>query len=296
MEQTWQYEEGNDDDNNNNDIHEPDGIPSEMVNPFEKKMEAPLRPSDIRYSSTSEVQGDNRYTVVESTNFEAFGQEAEDFTSANDLENNKQLVGEFKIIFVGNVNVGKTSLIQRFVYNKFVKSDDSSVGQEECSKFLRLDQNSIVKLNLFDPLGAERYGTIPKQFYKDAFGVVVVYDITDRESFEKLDQWIKTTKDIAPNDVVFTIVGNKLDMASIRKVSSTDGSSFSQTNNASFFEVSAQTGNNVDLLFEDLANKIISKQSEIKEEDKVVRKEGRKSLSLDDVKKNKAKKERCCKK
>lgn len=278
------------DDNDNNP-----GIPEEMINPFAKgKNDIPLRPSALRSSDAPE---DNRYTVVESSNFEAFGQEAEDFAGNENIydTNNEQdkIAGEFKIIFIGNFNVGKTSIIQRFIYNKFAKSD-VSVGQEKCSKFLRLDQNTVVKLELFDTMGQERFGSLQKQLYKDALGVIAVYDITDRESLEKLENWIKIARDTSPPDIVLTIAANKMDLNSMRKIPTTEGNSFAQSHGASFFEVSAKEGNNVDLLFEDLANKIITKQKEIKEEDKVIRRAGRNSVGLEDAKKKDEKKSGCC--
>jgi len=202
---------------------------------------------------------------------------------------------DFKVILIGDYGVGKTSLINRFLTNNF--SSENNNNNIEKSKTLNLDQSTITKLILTDTNGEEQYGSIPKNYYKDAHGAILMYDITNKESFEKIPNYINEIKENCPKDIIIMIIGSKCDDGTNRKISENDGKNIAVQNNCLFCEVSSKNGLNVALTFENLAFSMLEKYNEMKDkEDKVQRKKERKSFGLEEVEKKIKKKKKCCKK
>ena len=117
-------------------------------------------------------------------------------------------------------------------------------------------EDKKVRLQIWDTAGQERFRNVTKSYFQSSQGLVLVYDITDRESFEKLNFWVDNIKNNAPENAKFILVGNKCDLANERKVSYEEGENYAKNLNIKFFEASARDGTNVNELFFYLANEI----------------------------------------
>ena len=193
----------------------------------------------------------------------------------------------FKIIIVGDISVGKTSIIKRFIENKFSDELKSTLINENLKKKIRIDSSTIVTLNIWDTIGDERFRILTRQFYQDAHGALLIFDITNKETFNKLDIWIKDIIENSPPDCILMLIGNKYDLKDNRKISYDDANILSQRFNIFYYEVSAKSGNNIALAFEQLTYRIIDKQRE--EENNVnryVRKDRRNTIGLQDGNRN----------
>ena len=216
------------------------------------------------------------------------------YMNQTNINNNKKKL-KFKITFIGESSVGKTSIITRFLQNIFFENYECTIVAEEKKKILNLDNNNLAELQIWDTAGEERFRTITKQFYKDAYGAFVIYDITNKESFTKIEHWIKDINDSAPKDIVIGIVGNKNDIKNKRVVEYEEGENYSNKINALFFEVSAQNGNNVDAAFQQMAYKIYEKVQKGCFNDIIIRESSRESIKLNHKVNKKKKKPKCCK-
>ena len=148
-----------------------------------------------------------------------------------------------------------------------------------------------------DTTEEEKLGKFTKNYYKDAYGALLVFDLTNQQSFQKLKTWMEEINTNAPRDIVLCIVGNKSDLRADRKVKFEDAKDFAKDN--LYYEVSCKSGTNVSLAFEQLADGIIEKQKEEENNpNKVIRgKEGRKTADLNEINKelkNLDKGNKCC--
>jgi len=158
----------------------------------------------------------------------------------------------YKLVFVGDVKVGKTSIIGRYVYGSFNDSYQTTIGIDFLSKSLKLEGRAI-RLQLWDTAGQERFRSLIPSYIRDSSAVMIVYDITCRQSFESIAGWIQHVRDLqGEGGSIVLLVGNKFDLASERQVSTEEGEAAAKEANAMFFEVSAKAGDNIDLLFEKL--------------------------------------------
>ena len=179
-------------------------------------------------------------------------------TNSLSVDVNKDVL-QFKVVLLGNVAVGKTSILSRFAENSYKKDYKCNVGVEFKVKSVLVDQNTIADLKIWDTCGDEKYKGITMQYYRDADGILLVFDLTQRETFEKLPDWVKDIKETAARDPVTMIVGNKLDIIDGRKVTNSEGMILAQKNEMEYIEVSAKTGSNVYLIFEKLAAQLVKK-------------------------------------
>ena len=162
-----------------------------------------------------------------------------------------------KICVLGQTNVGKTNLITRFTENKFLPDYLATVGFDYKVKTISLNNSKKkIKLIIFDTAGQERYKSVCKYWYKRVDGIILVYDITDRESFDSIPSWIKEIKEFN-NDLPVILFGNKIDKEEDRIVSSEEGKHFADNNNIGFYETSAFNGDNVAEAFKFFGNKLI---------------------------------------
>ena len=202
---------------------------------------------------------------------------------------------EYKIIVLGDFGVGKSSLIYRYLKNSFKKDILDTINPENNIKILQLDDNKKVKLNIWDTAGQEKDGLLFKKYYIDVYGALLIFDLTNKNSFDNLKKWIKILKENCPKDIVYCFIGNKSDLNEERKVPYEEAKDFANDN--LYYEASSKNGNNVSLAFEQLTYGIIEKQNEEKDNpDKIIRgQEGRRTTDLRDYNENDLKtKKKCC--
>uniref|UniRef100_A0A8C1JT09 Calcium release activated channel regulator 2A n=1 Tax=Cyprinus carpio TaxID=7962 RepID=A0A8C1JT09_CYPCA len=150
----------------------------------------------------------------------------------------------FKIVLVGNSSVGKTSLLRRFCDNCFQSGTCATVGIDYSVKTLTVD-NSQVALQMWDTAGQERYRSITKQFFRKADGVVVVYDITNEQTFTAVRQWLVSVEEGAGEDIPIMLLGNKTDLDGQREVPLGFAEKLAKDFQLIFYECSAFSSNNV---------------------------------------------------
>ena len=162
---------------------------------------------------------------------------------------------KFKIVFLGNQNVGKTSLIHRFIYETFEDNYQATIGIDFMSQKMHIE-DKVVILNLWDTAGQERFKSLIPSYIKDSAVAVVCYDVTCKDSFQSVEKWVEDAKAIRENDVLLIMVGNKADMEQQRQVTLQEAKEYAEKMNFMFYETSAKSGVNVKLLFNDLAKKL----------------------------------------
>ncbi|XP_037943607.1 ras-related protein Rab-18 [Teleopsis dalmanni] len=161
-----------------------------------------------------------------------------------------------KLLILGESGVGKSSLVRQFIENKFEDNYDVTIGMEFKTKVMKINDVNY-KLALWDTAGAERFRSLTPSFYRKAMGAVLVYDITNLDSFAKLDSWMIELENYSDNPNIPTIVvGNKLDKN--RVVSRNEGLKFARKNRSLFIETSAKCDQFVADVFQNIVEKIIS--------------------------------------
>lgn len=154
----------------------------------------------------------------------------------------------FKFIVIGSSGVGKTSLLARLIDGTFSPENQSTIGVEYLSTVIEVDNNPI-KLQIWDTAGQEKFRSIAKSYFRHAVGVIMVYDITDRKSFDDLAFWLNDVHTLCDPNAAVTLIGNKLDMASSRAVTTSEATSFANTHQLLYLETSARGGDNVQEAF-----------------------------------------------
>ena len=160
-----------------------------------------------------------------------------------------------KIVTLGEGRVGKTSLTLKFVNNTFHNDEISTINANCLSKLVQVE-NGAVQFNIWDTAGQERFRALAPNYYRDAKGALIVYDITDRKSFDKVVSWIKELKDQADKNIVIIVAGNKCDMERDRQINKADAQEFCRKLQIRHFDTSAKNGNGVDDVFQELATLI----------------------------------------
>lgn len=184
----------------------------------------------------------------------------------------------FKILTIGESGVGKTCILLRYTDNKFSKHHLTTIGIDFKTKIVNYFTKKI-KLYIWDTAGQERFRNIAQQYYNGADGIFLVFDVTDRVSFEKVTEWMKQILSYNTKDRIgIILLGNKID-ADKRLVSFEEGKNLATEFNILYFETSALTGFNLDEAFSCMTDEIVKKKKiEIKED------KGRITISKESVK------------
>ncbi|XP_041076215.1 ras-related protein Rab-41 isoform X4 [Polyodon spathula] len=159
---------------------------------------------------------------------------------------------KFKLVFLGEQSVGKTSLITRFMYDSFDNTYQATIGIDFLSKTMYLEDRTI-RLQLWDTAGQERFRSLIPSYIRDSAAAVVVYDITNLNSFQQTSKWIDDVRTERGSDVIIMLVGNKTDLADKRQVSIEAAERKSCELNVMYIETSAKAGYNVKQLFRRVA-------------------------------------------
>lgn len=161
-------------------------------------------------------------------------------------------------VTTGDAQVGKSSLLLKYTNNDYHNEYMPTIGIDFRLSTVTID-NKICKLQLWDTAGQERFRPITNTYYKGAYGIIVVYDVTSRTTFDNIPKYIDDIKLHGLPNVKFIIVGNKCD-SDMREVSTDEGQALANKYNVPFFECSAKTGYNIDNLFNTLANNMLEYQ------------------------------------
>ena len=163
-----------------------------------------------------------------------------------------------KYIIIGDAAVGKSNLLLRFAQNDFKTEYQLTIGVEFGAKNIQIN-NKIFRIQIWDTAGQENFRSITRAYYKNSVCAILVYDISNRETFEHISNWIEDCTAQSPKTVFMILVGNKSDLSNNRQVTFDEGKEMAKNNNMMFFETSAKTGENVDKIFEESAKEIHSK-------------------------------------
>uniref|UniRef100_A0A8C6KKU8 RAB41, member RAS oncogene family n=1 Tax=Nothobranchius furzeri TaxID=105023 RepID=A0A8C6KKU8_NOTFU len=151
---------------------------------------------------------------------------------------------KFKLVFLGEQSVGKTSLITRFMYDSFDNTYQATIGIDFLSKTMYLEDRTV-RLQLWDTAGQERFRSLIPSYIRDSTIAVVVYDITNLNSFQQTSKWIDDVRTERGSDVIIMLVGNKTDLADKRQVSVETAERKARELNVMYIETSAKAGYNV---------------------------------------------------
>ncbi|CBZ54756.1 hypothetical protein NCLIV_051820 [Neospora caninum Liverpool] len=161
----------------------------------------------------------------------------------------------FKLLLIGDSGVGKSCLLLRFADDTYTESYISTIGVDFKIRTIDLD-GKTVKLQIWDTAGQERFRTITSSYYRGAHGIIIVYDVTDRDSFNNVKNWMMEIDKYAMEGVSKLLVGNKCDLTSKRVVSFEEGKEFADSCNMRFIETSAKNAHNVEQAFHIMASEI----------------------------------------
>ena len=168
---------------------------------------------------------------------------------------------KFKIVLIGNISVGKSSIIKRFVNNEFDEEYVCTIGTELSKKSLLVGQNKMLELFIWDTCGQEKYRSITRQYYAKAHTILLVFDLTSEKAFDDLQSWYEEALEYI-NDAkcMFFLLGNKSDLKEEIKINEEDIRAFMKKNQKikQYFEVSALNGHNIDLSFDKIGNHLLS--------------------------------------
>ena len=169
----------------------------------------------------------------------------------------------FKVLLLGNSNVGKSSLFLRFVDDIWNDTFVPTIGVDFKIKTLEIDDKKI-KMQIWDTAGQERFKNIIASYYRGAHGILLIYDITDKDSFKNLQNWLIEIEKNANKNVLKVLIGNKSDLEEKRVITINEGKEFADTYGLKFIETSAKKNRNVNEAFETLGREIMAANSDKK--------------------------------
>ena len=185
----------------------------------------------------------------------------------------------YKILLLGDASVGKTCFYMQYTENTFHEVHITTVGIENKTTNVTIE-NKTYKVQIWDTAGQERFRSITKNYYKGAHGIVLIYDVTNKDTFENVRKWIKQIKEEVDEKVSIILVGNKIDKEDQRVITKEQGESMAQEFGLTHYECSAKTGENVQQSLKDLVKTTVENFSKVVE-----------NIQL---KKNIKKKKKCC--
>ena len=200
-----------------------------------------------------------------------------------------------QILIIGDSSVGKTSIITRYTNGTFKEEYLGTVGLDYYTKEEIID-NKTIRVKLWDTAGQERFRSLTQNYFRNAEGVLLTFDLTSNESFDNLKEWINSIKKNMESQNIYiplVIIGNKLDMEELREIKKEDAEKFANENNYKYFETSAKTGEGIDNSIRELIILVLKNKGQIDDQ-----KEARaNSMQIKEEKKSKdnnENKKKCC--
>ena len=201
-----------------------------------------------------------------------------------------------KVILIGDSGVGKTNIMSKFLKDQFMEESKATIGVEFGSKLFNHEGHKI-KAQIWDTAGQEKYKAITGAYYKGSKGALVVYDITQKKTFENIEKWINDLKAAGDPKITIILIGNKNDLDDKRQVSKDQGEEKARSFGCAFLETSAYSGDNIDKAFNLMVKEIYEKFSNDStgEDELAPGSNGNgKDVKLDKVNDNNIKKKSCC--
>lgn len=167
-----------------------------------------------------------------------------------------------KIVLLGDANVGKSNIASRYFNNKFIQDSTSTIGVEFMVKKMTIGDNNY-KIQLWDTAGQERFKSIVRSYYRCSHGIILVYDVTNKSSFNNIDKWLDDIKyNCNDTEIKLLLVGNKIDLVDDRQVSYQEGLEFAQKKSLDFIEVTSYNAlndnpSNINIMMNTMIKKII---------------------------------------
>ena len=210
-------------------------------------------------------------------------------------ENNNEYELIFKLIVVGESSVGKTNIISRYTSDTVNKGSLFTIGVELCQKSLKI-KDKYAKIELWDTAGQERFFSITSQYFRGSDGCFIVYDITNQNSFEKIDKWVGALKRECAEKISIVLIGNKCDLEEKRVITKNMGMEKAKTLQCPFFETSALSNCNIDEAVKTMIDIIYAKnENKIKNTNRYSYRDDNQSEMLSEKKGKKRRRKKCCK-
>mmetsp|Transcript_22376 Transcript_22376/g.70229 ORF Transcript_22376/g.70229 Transcript_22376/m.70229 type:complete len:237 (+) Transcript_22376:31-741(+) len=163
-----------------------------------------------------------------------------------------------KLIVIGDTGAGKSSIMHRFIERRHDPRLANTTGVEFGVRTVLVD-GSKVKLHVWDTAGQERFRSVTKSYYRGAVGCIIVFDLTNRGSFEHVGEWLREARRLSSHHVAVMLVGNKSDLEDRRQVPRAEAVQYAQGHDASYTEASACTGDGIDACFEEVARQVLAR-------------------------------------
>ena len=162
----------------------------------------------------------------------------------------------YKVLLLGDTDVGKTCFLFKYTDNTFHENHIATIGLDYRVKKIILKNGKEISLQIWDTAGQDRFRAITKNYYKGAHGIVLIYDITNNQTFENVSKWVNQIHEEVSLNVVIFLAGNKIDLEEKREISYEIGEKLAKELGCTFFEASAKTGVNIDEIFNELAESL----------------------------------------
>ncbi|KAM3128109.1 hypothetical protein pb186bvf_019810 [Paramecium bursaria] len=197
----------------------------------------------------------------------------------------------FKVLLIGNSGVGKSCFLMRFSENQFTNHFYNTIGVDFKIKVMNVD-NASVKLQIWDTAGQDRFRTITSSYYRGAQGIIVMFDVTDRDSFDQVRAWMSEIDKFATDQVIKILVGNKVDMGNMRRVTQDEAQALASSYNVNYIEASAKGNIKVEETFIAITRQIIQKSGKSKPQQKIGMKLQQQQKGK--IKENEQTQQQCC--
>ena len=171
-----------------------------------------------------------------------------------DKEQEEEYYRLYKILLLGDCAVGKSCLLLRYCENSFQESHLSTIGLDFRLKTINLENNRKIRIQIWDTAGEDRFRAITKNYYKGAHGIILIYDVTDQQSFQHIKDWVDKIKEESNEGVIIYLVGNKIDLIDKRIITNADGNKLAEEIKIKYYETSAKDSTGVKEVFENLVD------------------------------------------
>jgi small GTP-binding protein len=157
----------------------------------------------------------------------------------------------FRAVLIGDSSVGKTSVVNRFIHDRFNPAEPNTIGALY-GTYSQERQGQKIEIQVWDTAGTEQYQSLTPVYFRSAAAALVVFDVTKRPTFLNLDRWVRTFRGVASEKAIMLIIGNKLDLSDFRCVERSEAEDWAREQNSRYFETSAKTGDGISDVFSGL--------------------------------------------